>query len=363
MTIRKIGYYALRTLYYAFHPKYLFLSVKRRFLRRIETVLHGELPLNSLFIEVTGLCNLRCTICHRGHIMEELGEMNLNTFVKVAKIFPFVESVSLMGIGESLTNKNILTMISICKSYGLSVGFNSNGVLLTSGLTKDLILSGLDNFVFSIDAADKKTYESIRIGSNFDKVIENIKAFIEMKKELNKKNPALGLEFVATTKNIHELLPYLDLAKKIGISKIVVSHVITFSKDHEKEALYNHSDPKHQQIWDEAISKARNLGIHLTLPPLQAVENSNCRFRPWQCLFVSWKGDIKPCCIYLHPMPLFYKGKKAIVPAMNFGNVHEENILNLWYSPEYIKFREQILNKKYTEICNSCLYSKELIPA
>ncbi len=352
----------LRTLYYTFHPKHLFLSVRRRVLRKTKTLFHGELP-SSLFIEVTGVCNLRCVICHRSHIREELGEMDLGTFARVARIFPYVESVCLMGIGEPLASKNILEMIAVCKSYGLSVGFNSNGVLLTPSLTKDLILSGLDTFVFSIDGATKEVYEKIRIGSNFDKVIENIKTFTEMKKELNRNNPILGLEFVAITKNIHELLPYIDLAKKIGINKIVVSHVITFSEDQEKEALYNHSDPRHQQIWNEAISKARDLGIRLILPPSQAVENSNCRFRPWKCLFVSWKGDVKPCCTYLHSLPLLYKGKKIIVPTMNFGNVHKEDILNLWYSPEYIKFREQILNKKYTEICDCCLYSKELIPA
>ena len=358
-----------KILYYSGNPIQLYIRVKKRMMRRLiliktyKTLITKKPFPRSLFIEVTGLCNLRCIMCHRNYIDEKLGEMKLDTFMEIAKIFPFVESVSLMGIGESLTNKNILIMISICKSYGLSVGFNSNGNLLTPHLAKDLILSGLDTFVFSIDAATKKTYEKIRIGSDFDRLIENIKTFIKIKKELNKRNPTLRLEFVAMTQNIHELLPYIDLAKRIGINIIVVSHVITFSEEQEKQALYNHNAPKHRQIWDEAMLKARDLGIHLTLPSLQAVDNSICRFRPRESFFVSWKGDIKPCCTYLHPLTLFYKGKRATVPAMNFGNIHEENILKLWYSPHYIKFREQILNKKYTEICNSCLYSKELIPA
>jgi len=358
-----------KIIYYSRNPKAVYVKIKKIILRRLifiktykTLMLKRPLP-RSLFIEVTGLCNLRCIMCHRNYIDEELGEMKLDTFMKLAKIFPLVESVNLMGIGETLTNKNILTMISICKSYGLTVGFNSNGVLLTPHLTKDLILSGLDTFVFSVDSATKTIYEKIRVGSNFDRVIANIKTFIRIQRELNKKNPILGLEFVAMTKNIHELLPYIDLANHIGISRIVVSHVIAFSEDQEKEALYNHSDPRYQQIWDEAISKARNLGIHLTLPPLRAVKNSDCRFRPWQSFFVSWKGDIKPCCTYLHPLVVFYKGKKVTIPAMNFGNIHKEDILKLWYSPNYINFREQILNKKYTTICNSCLYSKELIPA
>lgn len=353
---------------YARNPNELYIKMKKTALRHHIQKKYGVLTTKepfprSLFIEVSGLCNLRCTMCHRSYINEKLGVMKLNTFVEIAKIFPFVESVSLMGIGDPLTNKNILTMVSMCKSDGLSVGFNSNGLLLTSDLIGDLILSGLDSFVFSVDGATKGTYERIRVGSNFDRVIENIVTFIEMKKKLSRKNPTLGLEFVATTKNIHELLPYIDLAKNTGVGRIVVSHVITFSAKQKEEALYNHIDPKHQKLWDNAMSKARNLGIHLVLPPLQPLENSKCRFRPWECFFVSWKGDIKPCCTYLHPLPLFYKGKKVTVPVTNFGNVHKENILKLWYSSSYSKFRDQILIKKYTDICKNCLYSKELIPA
>ncbi len=349
-------------------PKTLYVRMKRatqrHYIRRKYGVLttKGLLP-RSLFIEVTGLCNLHCTICHRSYIKEELSAMTLNTFVEVAKIFPFVESVSLMGIGEPLTNKRILTMVSMCKSHGLSVGFNSNGVLLTSNLIRGLISSGLDNFVFSVDGATKETYERIRVGSDFDRVIDNIVAFFEMKEKLGRKNPTLGLEFVVTTRNIHELLPYINLAKNTGIGRIVVSHVITFSAKQKGETLYNHIDPTYQKLWDDAMSKARNLGIHLVLPQLQPLENSKCRFKPWENFFVSWKGDIKPCCTYLHPLPLFYDGKEVKVPVVNLGNVHKENILKLWYSSNYSKFRDQILTKEYTDICKNCLYSKELIPS
>ena len=357
--IRKI----LRILHYMLHLKQSFFLIRRNILRCVYMVSYGKPPPKSLYVEVTGLCNLQCSICHRGHITEELGEMDLKTFAGIVKSFPVIEQVSLMGIGEPLVNKNLLTMISICKSYGLSVGFNSNGVLLTPDLTKSLILSGLDGISFSVDGATKEIYEKIRIGADFDAVIENVKTFIRIKKDLNKKNPELGLEFVATTENVHTLLPYIDLAKCIGIGRVTVSHVITFSEEQEKNALYNHSDPRHQQIWKDVILKAKNAGIDLILPPLQAIDNSNCRFRPWQSFFVSWKGDIKPCCTYLHPSTIVYKGKKVTIPAINFGNIHKKDILQLWYSSSYIGFRNRILNKKFTSVCKNCLYSKELIPA
>lgn len=358
-----------KIIHYSRDHKQLYVKLKKRILKYLilikthKTLIPPESFPRSLFIEVTGVCNLRCSICHRNYIAEELDEMKLDTFRKITTIFPFAESVNLMGIGEPLTNKNILAMISICKSYGLGVSFNTNGVLLTSDLSKKLIFSGLDSLVFSLDGATKEIYEKIRLGSNFNRVIENIKTFINLKKELNRKNPALALEFVVTTQNIHELSAYIDLAKDIGIGKIVVSHVIVFAEDHENEALYNHNHPRHPQIWNEAISKAGSLEIDLVLPSLQAVEDSNCRFRPWECFFVSWNGDVKPCCTYLHSAPLLYKGKKVIVPAVNFGNVNEENVLKLWYLPNYIKFRERIARREYTDVCRKCLYSKKLIPA
>lgn len=363
MDVSRIIHKMFRLLYYIFHMKQAFVRIRRKVLRTAYLMTNGTPPPRALYIEVTGLCNLQCTMCHRDHITEELGEMSPETFNRIVKGFQVIERVGLMGIGEPLANNNLPEMIAVCKSHGLVAGFNSNGLLLTPELTRKLILSGLDTLFFSVDGATSEVYEKIRVGSNFDRVIENIRTFIRIKKELGRDNPDLGMEFVASTENIHTLLSYLDLASQIGIKNVTVSHVITFSRDQEKNALYNHRASEYRQIWDSAVLKAKAAGINLNLPPLQAVENSACRFKPWECSFVSWKGDIKPCCTYLHPCSFMYKNVQATVPAINFGNVNGKKFLDLWYSHDYVKFRERIRNKEFTDVCEKCLYSKELIPA
>ena len=48
---------------------------------------------------------------------------------------------------------------------------------------KELLELGIDTIFISIDAATKETYEVIRVGSDFNRVVNNIKHFLEMKKE------------------------------------------------------------------------------------------------------------------------------------------------------------------------------------
>jgi MoaA/NifB/PqqE/SkfB family radical SAM enzyme len=59
--------------------------------------------------------------------------------------------------------------------------------MLSEELSSEILKSGLDHPLFSFDGCDKETYEHIRNGGNFEKVVENITRFLEIKREKNKK--------------------------------------------------------------------------------------------------------------------------------------------------------------------------------
>ena len=65
----------------------------------------------------------------------------------------------------------------------------------------------------SIDAITKDTYDKVRPGGNYDKIIKNIEEFLSIKKDLNVQLPLVRVNFVKTSINHHELQKFLDFWK------------------------------------------------------------------------------------------------------------------------------------------------------
>ncbi len=77
----------------------------------------------------------------------------------------------------------------------------------------------IDDLGLSIDGCTKETFESIRIGGNFDKFIANAKAIVAIREETG--NPKyLTFCFTAMTTNIAELPGVVDLAADLGVPNV-----------------------------------------------------------------------------------------------------------------------------------------------
>ena len=88
-------------------------------------------------------------------------------------------------------------MIKYAKDKGiLEVQFNTNAMLLTEKISERLIEAGLDRIIFSLDGMTKETFENIRGGANFEKVVNNIKSFINIRNEMGGKKPCVRIQMV-----------------------------------------------------------------------------------------------------------------------------------------------------------------------
>ena len=82
-------------------------------------------------IEVTNICNYRCTKCFHGHntFNKEKKFIENDTFRKIIKKLPdYVSYIGLSGIGESFMHPKFFELIDICKEVrpDYLVGFHSN---------------------------------------------------------------------------------------------------------------------------------------------------------------------------------------------------------------------------------------------
>ena len=94
----------------------------------------------------------------------------------------------------------------------------TNGTLLNRKNSEIILSSSLTRLFVSLDAAKESTYDKVRIPVNKKKIntnrlshIENnIKNFVSLRKELNKKLPLTRVSFVALESNYHEVDQFIE---------------------------------------------------------------------------------------------------------------------------------------------------------
>ena len=133
-------------------------------------------------IESTNNCNLDCVMCPRQEMTRPVADIEASLFRKtIDGIAGKVEFVWLQDYGEPFLNKEIFDLIRYARAKGLRVGISTNVTVMTDKIIEGILDSGLDYIIFAIDGATKATYEKIRVGANYDRVLENARRFLAAK--------------------------------------------------------------------------------------------------------------------------------------------------------------------------------------
>lgn len=164
----------------------------------------------DLIIEVTRHCNLRCIMCPYPNLKRAQGNMEFSTFKKIIDETALENPsarIWLAIMGEPLLrSEKVVEFIRYAKGKGIrEVCLNTNAVLLTRAIAEQLLESGLDKILVSIDACSKETYDKIRIGGNFNLVCENVEKLLDMKGEKTDTHLELIAQFIIMDENEHEV--------------------------------------------------------------------------------------------------------------------------------------------------------------
>src|SRR4051794_8266773 len=98
-----------------------------------------------LQVEVSGACNLRCRMClvrYAPAVGRREGALAYEDFLELVDALPHLRRLTLQGLGEPLLSPHLLDMIRHAAARGVHVGFNTNGVLLTRPVARELVAAG-----------------------------------------------------------------------------------------------------------------------------------------------------------------------------------------------------------------------------
>lgn len=162
-------------------------------------------------------CNAACVMCPITSTVRKKERMKVALFERLVleiAAWPKLPAIALHGLGEPLMDKGLENRIAFLRKYRMPyIEFSTNGSLLNQERAITLAECGPDVLTISLEAFEKKLYESIRIGLDFDIVTMNIKNFI---KERNKVRASKGcptrieLLFITHEDNRHQLKDYIE---------------------------------------------------------------------------------------------------------------------------------------------------------
>jgi len=227
-------------------------------------ILNSEISMNSdvrtLSLGMDYTCNLECPSCRTGmrKISKDEVSYQLTNFNSIMKeIGSQLDMLHISGDGDPFSSKvyhTILLKTDWDKYPNLKIGIQTNGIALHertwSGLPRS-VKSKISYIGISIDGATANTYEKLRLGGKFEKLVSNVEYLANLpdKKEFQ---ISLNLNMIVQVDNYQEMISLIELGKRIGVDKIGFTYMYnwgTFTqKVYEQKAVHLPGHPEHAKL-------------------------------------------------------------------------------------------------------------------
>ena len=312
----------------------------------------------ELYIETTNRCNLKCRTCPQYWGMDEdPADLAVEQVDRILDCFPGVNRVVLHGIGEPLLNRALPEIISAVKQRAAYALFNTNGLLLRGTVAAAIASSGLDELRVSVDAASPETYELVRGADGFDRIIQNLRDFSDVKRRVRAPGPKVSLWITGMKSNVRELPALVQLAHEIGVGEVYLQRLVYSERGlaAADESLYERAELDDLEAIRKAEALATTLGVTLRgsgeassgglLATSGTATYRDCR-RPWSLMYVTANGNVLPCCIA--PFTGVPYGEIVL------GNLFTDAAETIWNGPRYREWRRRMLADKPPSACEGC---------
>ena len=173
------------------------------------------MPDNTLFIETTNRCNLRCEACGYWKT-HQTRSITANDFQKILQLLDNIRinRVHFTG-GEPLLNKSIEEMIYVAKNKDMCTKISTNGTLIYKNVSCKMA-EKIDEIMISVDSTDATTYKQIRGKDLFEDVVKGINFFTS-----RKNRPLITLSYLIQKKNYKMAADFVDFASAYDIDRVV----------------------------------------------------------------------------------------------------------------------------------------------
>jgi radical SAM protein with 4Fe4S-binding SPASM domain len=286
----------------------------------------------SLSIEPTTACNLGCPECPSGlkQFSRDTGNLKAENFNRwLEQLAPTLSYLNFYFQGEPFIHNDILQFISKASQAGIYTSTSTNAHFITEKKAKEIVESGLDRILISIDGTTQEVYEQYRVHGSLQKVLEGTKHLVEARKEMKSNTPHIIFQFLVVRPNEHQIEEAKQLANEYKVDEIRFKTAQVYD--------YENGNPLIPTIEKYSRYKRLSNGKFMVKSSL----DNHC-WRMWSGAVVTWDGKVVPCCF----------DKDA---THEMGNLSKEDFKSIWKGKAYAMFRKQLLKgRKEIDICKNC---------
>jgi len=283
-----------------------------------------------LTIEPTNLCNLRCPLCVTGNgaMSRATGFMDFPTFKRIIdEAQETLIYLLLYQQGEPFLHPEFVRFVEYAKQKRIFVTTSSNGHYFTPEMARQVVASGLDNLIVSIDGADQQNYATYRVGGDLAAVTAGIQHLIAEKERQKRRTPYIQIQFLVMRHNEHQIESMHQMAAKLKVDNLLVK---TVQVETVEEA----------EAWLPRQASLRRYDLEQPGLKLKHAGRGVCS-RPWTSTLINWDGTVSPCC--------FDKNGKHAQGSL------QESLTTVWHSERYDHFRTTMLRRRDSiDICRNC---------
>lgn len=334
-----------------------------------------------IVLQLLEKCNLRCGMCYEWgqngsyHEKQDLCRLDVPAIKKVVEMCqPARPYYELFG-GEPLMYLQIGEVIAFIREHGSSVDVATNGVLLEKK-AESLVEAGLSRLWVSMDGPEEIN-DSQRGKNTYKSAIEGLRKVCEIRKD---NDTRVGVTTIVTPGNYRFIEEFFfELIGKCSIDHISIEFQTYSTREQYfeyrkflKEMFdideagaakgYVHSPGDFEGIDAKELEKQmKSIKEYCGKNNIQLFNNPNtidagnyknyflgrwelmsdrrtrCSF-PWIHAEISAKGDVAMCHTF---------------HDLTFGNINNENFIDIWNSPKSRKFRS-ILKTRLLPVCTAC---------
>lgn len=297
---------------------------------KYDMIKNGDVQLPYyLDVELTNFCNFNCCFCPtgtkamqrmRGHMPDNVADAIAENVKKYN-----IPAVRFIRWGEPTLHPNYLSILEKVKNAGALIHINTNGSLLDEAQIQKLLDMHLDSIKFSFQGADEGTYNEMREGGDYLRLLDIVRKFHEMRGE--KDYPYIQISTTLTGETAEQIEGF-----KSDIGDYCDYYNVGYTK-------LNHLNVDTMNIDEEEKKKIRRLQEHETI---------NHTFRPvcveaFDKLSINWNGDVTLCC-------------GDYDNFMLVGNILDMDLKQIFNSRAADIYRDAIAKMQYGKIkcCSNC---------
>ena len=318
-------------------------------------------------------CNLRCVMCEEHSPFSKLQRQRRadgrpKRRMDVSLIRKIVAENAGRGLreiipstmGEPLLYDEFDAILDLCAQFGVRLNLTTNGTFPRRGArawAKRIVPVTSDTKI-SWNGATRATQEAIMVGSRWDKMLANLRTFIEVRDAHarsggNRCRVTLQLTYLET--NVRELPEIVRLAIELGVDRVKGHHLWAHFSEIREQSMRR--DANAIARWNSAVREARAVAESNPLPDGRQILLDNlfeldesavrdiaptgaCPFLGREA-WVSATGRFDPCCA-----PDAQRRTLG-----EFGDLHASSFRDIWEGAPY---RQLVATYPKLALCQGC---------